>query len=540
MSARLRPGVVFALVVVAVATVGPLVPGAVGQESPPSAKATVANVTVSPAQPAPGEPMTVTVSIRNGASTSTDPSAPFRVREVALRRSSGDRIAAVDDLGTLAAGTAVDVALTATFETSGTRELRVAVYGRDATGIQVVRSRAVVTVRESGVSVGFQADDDPVVGVETPVNVTVANGESTAVGATEVDLGGENVRVDDASRVLAAIEGGNGRSFTVDATPTARTATLVATVSYRLPSGHTREVERRLALDPEPLREDVRLDATVGNGASPPVEVDVENFGNAPLADASLRATAGGRVVARRSVDDVPPEDSRTVELNVTDVDAATLRITADYETGGRSGSADTRVTYTANPGMIRLTGVDVERADDRVHLSGSASNVGLSRVDGVVVAVVPAANVTPARPYREYFVGSVPASDFVSFDLYARLEGGVSTVPVRVTYIVDGERRSTVSGVNVTDLPPPQREGDGFSSLLLAAGVLAVLGLVGLGVIGYRRWTGGAGDEGSGRQGTDERSGDERPERDERSGRDGPSDDDAGNDDERDGPGVS
>lgn len=67
-------------------------------------------------------------------------------------------------------------------------------------------------------------------------------------------------------------------------------------------------------------------------------------------------------------------------------------------------------------------------------------SNVGLSRVDAVVVSVAPREGVRPARPYRGYFGGRVPPSDFASFDLYAEIDESAETVPVGVSGVVDGD----------------------------------------------------------------------------------------------------
>jgi hypothetical protein len=277
---------------------------------------------------------------------------------------------------------------------------------------------------------------------------------------------------------------------------------VTASLAYTTAGGNRRTVEESASVDADALREDVALEAAVGDGASPPIEVDVSNFGNAPLADVVVRAEANGSVLARRTLSDVEDAESRRVDLNVSDlpVGAETdVRVVVDYRTGAREGSVSTTLRYAPNPGRVELTGVDYEYEGDRVHITGSASNVGLSDADGVVVRVLSAEGVQPARPYREYFVGTVPASDFVAFDLYAAVEPGATAVPVEVTYLVDGERRTTTQRLDVSDLPPPPRSrsdgggGGGAFGLpvglpLLAVGLLAIVVVLGLGAYAYLR----------------------------------------------------
>jgi hypothetical protein len=459
-----------------------------------TAKVSIAGVDVAPSQPAPGERFTVTTTIRNAESTPNSPSNAFNVQAVALRAadSSATTYARVNNLGTLPEGASVDVPLTLSFDEPGVRELRVYVFGSGGAGPVEYRYPVVVTVREGGPQVSvLTGDADPVVGATSTVNVSVANGEAEAVRNVRLELGGRSVDVEDPTRVRPSIASGATEDFAFEVTPRAADAALRATLRYTTENGDVRTTEVSSPFAADSLRVDVGLEATVpAGGTDPPVEAEVSNFGNAPLTDVVVRAEADGRVVARRAVPDVAAESSRRVALNVTGVDEATLDVTADYEVGDRAESTTTSVEYASNPGRVELTGVDVEREDDRIHLSGSASNVGLSDVQGVVVQVVPGEGVTPARPYREYFVGTIPASDFVSFDLYANVEEGTDTVPVRVSYLADGQRRETISEVSVADLPPARDGGgdSGSSPLLLVGGAVAALVVVGLAVFAYRR----------------------------------------------------
>jgi hypothetical protein len=489
-----RAALLTILVVVSTATVG---------VTAQTAQVTVTDVTVAPEQPSPGERFTVTTTIQNAQSTPNSPSAAFEVNTVALRRVDGDserRVTSVSDPGFLPEGGTLQVPLTLSFEETGVKELRVFVVGESRGRVTTLRYPVIVTVREGGPQLSVETDD-AVVGAESRTTVTVANGESSPVRNVRLSLEGTDAEVADPSRVVPSLAGGAERTFQFNVTPGTTDADVTARLGYTTASGDRRSVSEPFPLRAEPLARDVELQAsTPGTGASPEIAVDVSNFGNAPLTDLVVRATQNGTSIARRSVPDVPAETTSDVTLNVADADNGRVTVRATYETGGQSGTAETTLDYQRNPGRIQLTGVDYETEGDRLHFSGSASNVGLSPANSVVVRVLASEGVTPARPNREYFVGTVPESDFVSFDLYARVDGDVSEVPIEVSYLVDGERRRSVERVDVSDLRSDPASGSGGSdggggggglggSLpLLVGGIVAAVLVIAVGAYAYLR----------------------------------------------------
>jgi hypothetical protein len=162
------------------------------------------------------------------------------------------------------------------------------------------------------------------------------------------------------------------------------------------------------------------------------------------------------------------------------------IRIDGRYETGATTTSAvGDRIRFRHVPGKLELTGLDAESTGGRTTVSGSVSNVGLSAVRSVVVGVVPADGVAPVAPNRRYFVGTVPASDFVSFDVTARLDDNTSRVPLNVTYLTDGRPRSVRFDVPVEDESSGRAgTGDQGGGLLPAVGGVVVALLVGVVVL--------------------------------------------------------
>jgi len=465
----------FALLVVLLAIAGvPLASGAVNT-------AFIESVDISPEQPFPGERFTVTVNIGNAESATQQ----VVVTDVAVRKGSTE-YNRVENPGSIPPGSTISIPLTLSFSNQGTRNLRINVYGHGNGGSLNLRYPLVVTVRRGGPQLSVDAGD-PVVGTEGTVSVTAANGEDQSVRNVRLQLSGENATVRNSSRVRPRLDGGASTTYHFDVTPAAGASDLTASMTYTTTAGTTRRLTESVAFDPEPLDEDVRIEARVPGGAQPPIEVDLANFGNAPIEGVALTATVDGETVARRPAPAVAPEASRSVPLNVSAGTEGTVEVTATYETGNREGSSATSVEYAPSPGRIELTGVDVEQRGDRVEISGSASNVGLSTVDGVVVRVESAEGVEPARPNREYFVGTVPSSDFVSFDLSATVEGDAEAIPIRVEYLADGQRRSQVVELDVDGLGSTQPETGGSSFpwvLIVVVGGLAAVAV--LGVVGF------------------------------------------------------
>ncbi|MFB6130222.1 MAG: hypothetical protein ABEJ28_05310 [Salinigranum sp.] len=451
-----------------------------------AATVSIANVSVSPSQPNPGEQFTVQTTIQNAGGSSG-----FTVTDVYVRNANRPtEYARVENVGSIAPGSSMTVPLTMSLGGVGTHNLRLFVVGRSGGNVQQLQYPLLVKVRRGGPQISIQTGT-AVVGTKSAVRVSAVNGEDAPIRNLRLTLTAGNGTVRNATRVAPTLPPGGSQSFPFAVTPKARRTQLNASLTYTTSTGDTRSVTDSLLLHADALQRSAQVDArVVGQGASPPVAVSVSNFGNAPLEDVTVSVVQNGTVLARQPAPTVAPNGTQTVQINLSGGDTGPAQVRASYRTGGQSGEATSTLGYTSNPGRIVLTGIDYERVDDRIHITGSASNVGLSPVSGAVLSVVPRQGVQPARPYREYFVGTVPASDFVSFDLYARVDQGATKIPVRVQYIVDGQRKSTVRELDVSDLPQPNSSGPsrGPSMPLLVGGVVAALIVVGIAAYAFIR----------------------------------------------------
>ncbi|MFC7177743.1 hypothetical protein [Halosegnis marinus] len=472
-----------------------VVPAGIGLGTSSAPKPSVVSVEVSPEPAVVGETVTVAPTIRNDATASED----FNVSYVSLRTTEGDqlrRYTNITDLGTLSPGTSVRVPFDVTFDAAGQKRLRVVVVGQNATGNETrVEYPVSFSVRSDHPAVRLDVEETLTAGVAEPVNVTVSNGFERELRSVSVEVTGDGVRTDPATVGAARLGAGEERAFGLDLRAASPGSVPVeVTVEYRTTTGLERETTVTRTLDFETLSEDVTVNAGSPERGNTTVPVTVGNFGNAPLENVVVRATASNGSVAPVAVGSLDAGTTRTVALDVTDVESrADVDVTVSYRLAGetRSVSDSTRVVADRDvPGDVELTGLDTEREGDRVHVLGSAANVGLRGVDSVIVRVLPADGVEPAAPNREYFVGTVPASDFVSFDVYATVEGNVSEIPLEVSYLADGERRTYTTSVPYEAPAEPSgntNDGGGNGLLVVGAGVVLALLVVGLLVVGWR-----------------------------------------------------
>lgn len=459
------------------------------------AKVTIQDVDVDPDPAIVGETVTVAPTIVNQPSSPSEYDL-FYVQVSGLSSETASGTKTVRNLGTLTPGASLRVPFDLTFEQAGVHRFRVEVYGEDETGENIrLEYPVTVKVRDEHPDVSIRTDATLTTGFDERVNVTVSNGFDREIRSVDVQLSGDQLSVRQVSDGAPRIEAGSAERFAFDVrTDQAGRWTVTATVTYRTSTGLERTVTESRSLRFEPLREDVTLDAAEPPEGSFAIPVTVGNFGNAPLESVVVRGEATNGSISPVAVGTVPAGTTRRVLVNVSGVETrADVTLRATYELGDRQGtvSADSRVVATEDvPGEIELTGLNVEAEGGVLHVTGSASNVGLQRVDSVVVRVRDTEQVSGAAPNREYFVGTVPASDFVSFDVYATTEGDVSEIPLTVTYLSDGDRRTLETSVpydgDASQEPEPNANSSPSLLVYLLGGVAALL-VVAVVVMGWR-----------------------------------------------------
>lgn len=176
--------------------------------------------------------------------------------------------------------------------------------------------------------------------------------------------------------------------------------------------------------------------------------VESEDNRNVDIQTVYLREPGTANTYDRYSdVGTVGSGDSITVPLSTTfdstGQHEVELRVTARYSDSDDSPSRYTYpvfvdVTDSELNGDVQLTSTEVSGNSDAT-IRGDASNIGGSDVESVLVSVNETAGVSPTSPNREYFVGEIEASEFGTFELTADIDSEIESVPVDVTYIVNG-----------------------------------------------------------------------------------------------------
>lgn len=459
---------------------------------------TISEVQVSPTTPAPGETVTVTPVIENLESSS----GPFRVTDVAVRERDGsDELTRVEGLGNVAPDSTLEVPLSVEFDSAGNHQLRVILYG-EYNGSESIQVEHPVTVTV--------ADRDPQMDITTeesidgvPANGTVelVNGLESEITNVEATVDGTGVEMIENRTILASVDAGESVDIPFRFRPTAAGEhELTVQLDYTVAGTTDRSVTYSSSIQTDAIDDDdIRLNVTtVGDSSDPDVSVEVQNFGNHEIEDVTVTATSSDATFGEAAISSIAAGDSQQVRLDTTlQQSAATADIRVDYEMGTNTGTATTTTTIESEQGRIVLTGLDVTREDDgRIRVSGSTSNVGSSDIDSVIVSIRDTDSVDPAFPNREYFVGTVPASDFVSFDVYARTDSNTSSIPLEISYTSGGETREQHTSVDISSLQsaqpaapdPDQSDTGGFTGLItVGVGSIMLLVVSGVLVVGWK-----------------------------------------------------
>lgn len=485
----------------------------------PDVRLTVSAVTVEPETPLVGETITVTATVQNsvGSASAVD------VDRIVLRGPDG-RLDEAENVGSLSTGDSVTVPLTARFDEPGVRTLELRISGTDANRDTVSISHPVPVAVERAAPQATLDVFDPAVDAESRVQVTLANPAATPVRNLVVGFDrpfGESV---EDRRVVPLLDAGETVTVNLTTIPaTSGEQELAVRVDYTSESGTEATTRLTRTVTVEPYVDDVGVEVRpvrpteddggtdvgdlqgllTGGGAVTDageagetvepdptfVEVVVTNFGTVALDDVVVAPSTANVSLPRQAVSGpILPGESATALVDLREVrQTEAVRVVVDYEAGVRESRTETTYAYRPLVGDVRITDVEMTRTDDgRVTLSGNAANVGRAEATGLVVAVLPSELVEPTYPQRDYFVGTVGGSDFAPFDLTAEVNESATTVPVRVTYQVDGVRYDHVYDLPY-DVSERERTRTGLSIPALGTGIALLVGVPALLVLAHR-----------------------------------------------------
>ena len=411
----------------------------------------IASATVTPEQPAPGENARIDVTIANLESSDDT----IEVTDVYVRKAgeAQDR-ARVTDVGSVSPDGEITVPISTSFEDAGYKQLTVNTVVEDGDGDVHTYTRPLyVTVDEPDDALVSFATDEIVAGERERVNVTVANGDDEEITGVQFELNSSGT-VADAERVTGSLTSGATRTYQYDLSfPEPTSGTLTGTITYTTDEGVTRTATESVSVDVVEPTVRSGFSADSGPPGNESTRVELTNLGNTAFTDVVIAAADGGTVLTRTKLRDIPDGASGSATFDVGSTANGTVTYTATYTAGGETYT-ETLHSTSRIAGKIRVSAVESSAIGSSVTLDGEAANVGSTDAESVVVRIPDTENVTPSPSAGEYFVGSIEASEFGTFDLRASVEPSVDSVPVELSYIVDNERVTTTQRIEVSTAP--------------------------------------------------------------------------------------
>ena len=336
---------------------------------------------------------------------------------------------------------------------------------------------------------------DPTVGETVTVEVTISNqeGSNSVVDVSSIMLRTTSEHYERVEDVGAIAPGG---SLTIPITTSFDTAgqkELLAHVSAASQSNgsetsHLRAYYRPITIDVEEPEIDAGIAASTNTSGE--TTVTLTNYGNVEFTDAEIRTSVNGTQRDQRDTFDITPNESESVTFDTANYDSDILTLTGAYTARGERHEVTRAVDLNQQvQGEIRLTSVEVTERGTTISVDGEAANIGGTDVESVLVRVPDSDTVSPAGGSGEFFVGSVDASEFATFELSSSVSNGTDTLPIELTYIVDDERITTTQTIDISTAgssspepsqgqPAASSTGDGSSGSLGLPLIPLILGL--------------------------------------------------------------
>ena len=160
------------------------------------------------------------------------------------------------------------------------------------------------------------------------------------------------------------------------------------------------------------------------------------------------------------------------------------VSFTASYFNGDNLHNSDTasKEVRIIKQSPLVFTGIEIESSGNRYTLSGDLNNFGITDAKNVLVSIEDIEDIKPLQPYASYFIGTLEADDFSSFELSARVTSeNVTSIPILIefrdldnayTAITQEISLDTASGVSYSS---SDDEGSSLG-LWLGAGLIVIV----------------------------------------------------------------
>lgn len=153
-------------------------------------------------------------------------------------------------------------------------------------------------------------------------------------------------------------------------------------------------------------------------------------------------------------VGNIPAGNKSTVVITLNTMASSggmkNISFTASFFNGDNyhvSENEEAEINVVGQSSLI-FTSIEVTKIGNRYSLVGDINNFGTTDAKNVLVSVVESEDIKPLQPYANYFVGTLEADDFSSFELSARiLSSDVKEIPILIEFRDTDNVYSSVTG---------------------------------------------------------------------------------------------
>jgi len=449
----------------------------------------ITNVEFSNDAPTAGEPISVEITVKNTGSDAVD------LSEVWIRESpTGKEYGQVEDLPRLDPGESTTVPVRVVVDQGGTRSVHVGVRGYVMENV----NSGTETETSSSILLQVQEHKQPSVQVDTgevtanisqEMNVTVLNLEDQPITDVRVTADGD-FQLENPTRIRNKITEGASQRFQFQLLArNPGSHELRLTVRYRLAGGTQRNVTVRRTVDVEPLEDDIEV-VTKREQSKEQVRLSLFNSGDQKVENVILSVSSDDRSGSGWTFRTIGVGGSKEVVYDAASIERpTTISIRIEYEIGDVTRTIERSIDYVppSRGPVLNVSNVEINENGNTVEIRGTIGNTGNTRATGVIVSTKSTDRVTPVHPGKSFFVGRIPASDFVTYDLSVRISGEESVeIPVEISYMADNRQYTKTTSISY-DPPSTNEESDSSASVIPIAVVviLVTIALAGIAFVG-------------------------------------------------------
>lgn len=179
-----------------------------------------------------------------------------------------------------------------------------------------------------------------------------------------------------------------------------------------------------------------------------------------------------------------------TVGLNPGSKDISFL---VSYYNGNNYHSLEGQKTSinVMNQSELLLSDISIENIGSKYTITGNLNNIGIKDVKNVVISILKSDNIEPLQPNVRYFIGSLEADDFGSFELSAQVNSlNISSIPVQIEYRnIDNAYTHVTESIDLeSSIPDQKSQVLSNNTTILPIAVIVALLLLCVGIVGIIR----------------------------------------------------